>query len=147
MTVPQYREQVRNRMKFNSEKFLQQAGISAVNSSAQWDKGRERLEQSSRSPGSWEPSVWHGHITARRSLRWVRSDIIRTRGEINTPHCGWPQPQPPTSRNCREDLLGGAQCLRGHSDGCKPDTSEHELGIRRILGWKGMLWEQTSSSK
>lgn len=96
--MPQYREQVRDRMKFNREKFLQQAGVSAANSSAQKGKGRERLEQSSRSPGSCEPSLWHGHVAANRSLRQVRSDIIKRQGEINTPHCGWPQPQPPMGR-------------------------------------------------
>lgn len=45
--------------------------------------------------GSWE---WHCHLTASRTWRQVRSDIIRTQGEINTPHCGWPQPQPAVGR-------------------------------------------------
>lgn len=100
--------------------------------------------------GSWE---WHCHLTASRTWRQVRSDVIRTQGEINTPHCGWPQPQPAVGRtagkHCWMVPSSGPSdgLLRGHSDGCKSDSSEHGLGIRRILGWKGMLWEQPSSSK
>lgn len=77
--------------------------------------------------------MWHSHITANKSLR-VRSDIIRTQGEINTPHCGWPQPQPRAG-------TAGKPCWVAHSfwEGTQMAANRIWMNMERTSGgfWAG----------
>lgn len=65
------------------------AGISTAISSAQNNKGRERLEQTGWSPGNCELCMWLSHVTADMSLSQVRRDVIcRDRERLTLPTTG-----------------------------------------------------------